>query len=582
MHGTDRPPCHCPQPDTLATGMQATMEAEEPRLGKTFEMTTTPIAEGGGAAGTVHVARDVTERQRAHEALKEREEKYRGIFENSVVGIFQSTREGRFTSVNPTLARMLGYASAEELVTGISDIAAQFYVDPQDRHRFQQLIEESGHVENYAFKARRKDGSQIWVSESSHANFDQDGNIIHYEGIVIDITEQKKLEEQLRQSQKMESIGNLAGGIAHDFNNILFPIIGFSELLLYDLSPGSQGYQNAQEILAAGKRGRDLIRQILAFSRQSERQTKPVRLQQILQEIIKLVRSTIPANIEISHDFESDCGVVMADDTQLHQIAMNLITNAYHAVEATGGNIAIDLKEVALGAEELAGTCLEPGHYARLSVSDTGYGIDPTQIDKIFDPYFTTKAQGKGTGLGLAVVYGIVKEYHGDIRVYSEMGKGTVFHVYLPLMAKSRHAAASVAEQQEHPSGNERILLVDDEEPNVRLIKRMLAQLGYRVISRTDSGAALDIFRAEPDAFDLVFTDMTMPHMTGAQLAKELIAVRPDIPIVLCTGFSESINRDKAEAVGIRGFLMKPVVRSEIAHMVRKVLDEAKSAAPVA
>lgn len=583
MHGTDSPPGYCPHQGTLSTGKQTAVEADEPLLQKVFEMTVTPIVKDGrGINGTVHVARDITQRKRAHEALKESEEKYRGIFENSVVGLFQSTPQGRFISVNPTMARMLGYASPEELVSSISDIATQLYVNPQERQRCQQLIGAMGHVENYKFKVRRRDNSQIWVSESTRAHVDQDGDIILYEGIVIDITEQKKLEEQLRRSQKMESIGNLAGGIAHDFNNLLFPIVGFAELLQEDLHPGSQEYENAREILEAGKRGRDLVKQILAFSRQSERQTKPVRLQQIVTEVLKLGRSTIPANIEIAQHLQSDCGFVMADPTQLHQIAMNLITNAYHAVETTGGEISIQLMETMLGSDDLADTSLEPGHYVRLSVFDTGCGIEPAQIDKIFEPYFTTKEQGKGTGLGLAVVYGIVKEYHGEIKVYSEVGKGTAFHVYLPLMKKSCNEAVSIENMQNYRSDNEQILLVDDEEANVRLIKRNLEHLGYRVTARVNSLEALEAFRANPDAFDLVFTDMTMPNMTGTQLANELTKIRPDIPILLCTGFSECISRDSAEAVGIKGFLMKPVAKSELAYKVREVLDAVKRPAPEA
>jgi PAS domain S-box-containing protein len=426
------------------------------------------------------------------------------------------------------------------------------------------------------------DDKVIWVREKAEFEFNEKDECIRGTGLVQDITELKraeeerlKLQDQLAQAQKIESIGNLAGGIAHDFNNILFPIVGMSEMLLEDLPAGSLEHENAQVILDAGKRGGDLVKQILAFSRQTEHKVIPVRIQQILKEVLKLGRSTIPTDIEIAQDIQADCGMVMADPTQLHQIAMNLITNAYHAIEQTSGIISVQLKETILGREGLADSLLEPGRYALLSVSDTGCGIDPPLMKKIFDPYFTTKEQGKGTGLGLAVVYGIVKEHHGDIKVYSELGEGTTFKVYLPLMEKFSEAVF-VGKVKRDETGTERILLVDDEEPVAKLEKQMLERLGYRVTSRINSVAALEVFGAKPAAFDLVVTDMTMPNMTGNQLARELISIRPDIPIIICTGFSERISKEKAPDFGIKGFLMKPVVKSEMAKMVRKVLDEAK------
>ena len=389
--------------------------------------------------------------------------------------------------------------------------------------------------------------------------------------------ERAKLEKRLRIAQKMESIGNLAGGIAHDFNNILYPIIGLSELLSEDLDPDSPEYENALEILNAGKRGGELVKQILAFSRRSEHKMLPVRIQKVLEEVLKLVRSTIPSDIEIAGDIQSDCGLVLADPTQLHQIAMNLITNAYHAVEGHGGRISVVLRETAWHDGYPDGNDAEPKPCARLTVSDTGCGIDKSALDKIFEPYFTTKEQGKGTGLGLAVVYGIVKEHRGDIKVYSEKGVGTTFHVYLPLMETD---TASSAEKQAPacPPGSERILLVDDEGPIARLETQILKRLGYQVTCTSDSLDAMERFKAAPDSYDLVFTDMTMPNMTGDRLAREMLAIRPDIPVIICTGFSERINRVKAESIGVKRLLMKPVAASTLAQEIRWVLDEAKPA----
>ena len=388
-------------------------------------------------------------------------------------------------------------------------------------------------------------------------------------------TEKKTLRDQIQQAQKLESIGNLAGGIAHDFNNILFPIIGMSELLIEDLPKDSPELENAQEIFTAGNRGAELVKQILTFSRQSDHQLTPVRIQQVLKEVSKLIRTTIPANIEMTWDIQQDCGLVMADSTQLHQIAMNLITNAYHAVEKNNGKINIILKEKALEISTVEKTSLATGNYATLTISDTGHGIAPGILDKIFEPYFTTKELGKGTGLGLAVVHGIIKEYGGAIEVISDPVEGTTFEVYIPIM-KKKTDRVEIKETIAIPSGTERILVVDDEVSIAKLEGQMLERLGYKVTTYTSSLEALSFFETSPNKFDLVITDMAMPNFTGEALAEKIFSIRQDIPIIICTGFSENINKEKVKTFCVKGFLMKPVVKSDMAHMVRNVLDDAK------
>ncbi|MCA1793473.1 MAG: response regulator, partial [Desulfobacteraceae bacterium] len=363
--------------------------------------------------------------------------------------------------------------------------------------------------------------------------------------------------------------------IAHNFNNLLFPIVGFSEIMLNDFPPDSPEYNDIQQIYKAGNRGRELVQQILSFSRQSEQHLIPVHIQKILKEVFKLCRATIPADIPITRNIQMDCRPVMADPTQIHQIAMNLITNAFHAVVPASGTITIQLAEMDVDHGNDPVGDLAPGRYAMLSVSDTGTGIDPVIISKIFEPYFTTKEKGRGTGLGLATVYGIVKSYGGEIRVHSDIGDGSSFEIYLPVLEKTADDTPE-KHQQTLPTGTEHILLVDDESSISHLEKQMLERLGYHTTSFIGSKDALAAFETDPSQFDLVLTDMNMPHLNGMQLAKKLIAVRPDIPIIICTGFSERTNSTKAEASGIRGLLMKPVGMMDLAHKVREVLDEKK------
>lgn len=504
----------------------------------------------------------------ADRSLKESQQRLSILFGKASDAIFVSSLDGQLVHVNEQACRATGYTEEELLRLNVTDIDAEIG-GPEALDTFFQAIS-PGEPVTIESRHRRKDGSTYPV-EVRIALLQTDGES-HVLGIARDITGRKRMEERLQHAQKMEAVGNLAGGIAHDFNNILSPIIGFAELLIARLPDGGFESDSARRILEAGRRGSDLVNQILAFSRRSEQRLKPVWIQPILQEVIKLGRSTIPANIEIVAMLKPDCGPVLADSTQLHQIAMNLLTNAYQAIDETEGIISIELRETAFEREDSGRGGLGPGRYALLSVSDTGCGIEPEVIGSIFEPYFTTKKQGKGTGLGLAVVYGIVKEYQGDIRVYSEPGKGTTFNVFLPV-CEDEATIAAVETGERFPRGSERILIVDDEEAIIEFESQILGRLGYRITAHTSSTEALKTFKLDPEAFDLVLTDMSMPHMTGDQLLREIHEIRPELPVIVCTGFSERMQKENAAAMGVKAFLMKPVSISDLAIAIRNGLD---------
>ena len=369
----------------------------------------------------------------------------------------------------------------------------------------------------------------------------------------------------------MEAIGTLAGGIAHDFNNILGAVIGYTEMALNDNGDNGPLVSNLQEVLKAGKRAKDLVKHILAFSRQADKEVKPIRVKTIVKETLNLLRASIPTTIEIRQFIQSD-GVILADSTQIHQVLMNLCTNAHHAMREAGGELEVSLTNVELesGLTE-RGLSVVPGSYICLKVSDTGHGMSSEVVDRIFDPFFTTKERDEGTGMGLSVVHGIINSHGGAIRVQSDLGKGSTFEIYLPVI--DRELKAPRKDNQQIPRGNESILFIDDEISLVDIGQQVLELLGYKVVTRTSSLEALELFRAKPDTFDLVITDMTMPNMTGAKLAQEMMSIRPQIPVILCTGYSQQITKEQAKKIGIRQFLLKPIVMDELARTIRNVLD---------
>ncbi len=400
-----------------------------------------------------------------------------------------------------------------------------------------------------------------------------DGKLQYLVHVAKDITDQKRLEEELFQAHKMEAMGTLAGGIAHDFNNILSAIIGYAELALLDIPDDNHAIKDINQVLQSSKRAADLVQQILTFSRKADHQLHSLMPHLIVKEALKLLRSSLPTTLSLEEKIAPDCGSILADPTNIHQIVMNLCTNAFHAMENEKGTLAVSLYRKDIPAEQIHESDVSPGTYVVLSVSDTGQGMDKKTIERIFEPYFTTKEVGKGTGLGLAVIHGIVKDYKGFIQVESELGKGSIFQVYFPALEQVISTRDNT-EEKPLSTGTERILVVDDESSIVNLHKTVLERLGYTATATTSSKEALEKIRLHPNQFDLLITDQTMPELSGVELAEEVLKIRPDMPIILSTGYSSVITEEEALAIGIRKYARKPVSRTTLAKAVREVLDD--------
>jgi PAS domain S-box-containing protein len=518
------------------------------------------------------------ERMEVETALKRSERTLQAMFDSALDGILLvNAHTHGVVLANAAMGRMLGCSPQ-----ALSDPSLENGCLSHSLSHLIKVFENQAHTGTgltHDVQVRRSDGT-LFPFDVSAAPLELDGQL-HYLGIFRDITERKHIETErarlqgrLVQAQKMEALGTLAGGIAHDFNNILSAILGYAELALEGADQTSVLADYLREVFTAGVRAKDLVKQILAFARQTEEEIRPVQLSLIVREALKLLRASLPASIDIQQDIESDA-LIMGEATQVHQILMNLCTNAAQAMELRGGALHVALKDIqidAVSATEHPG--LKPGAYVRLSVTDTGTGIAPEHIHAIFDPYFTTKASGEGTGLGLAIVHGIVKSYGGDISAESEVGKGSTFIIYLPAINKT--PATQAVQTEALPTGCERILLIDDEPPIANVTSRILTSLGYQVTSRTSSLEALELFRSKRHDFDLVITDMTMPEMAGDELAEAIKRIRPGIPVILSTGYNKKISGETASKFGIKAFIYKPVAMADLARTVRSVLDMEK------
>ncbi len=517
---------------------------------------------------------DINQRRTLEKQLELAEQSYRGIFENAVIGIFQSTLEGRYLTVNLAMARMLGYKSPEDLTTSVTDIGRQVYVDPSRRDEFQELLKEGGVAHDFEIQAYRKDGSKMWLSASGRAIL-RDGTIIGYEGMNEDITERKLLEDQLRQAQKMEAVGRLAGGVAHDFNNMLGVITGYGELLQLNLPPSGPLRKYADEIGKAGRRATALTRQLLAFSRKQVISPLVLDLNAVVGEMETMICRLIGEDILVSFKRQPALAPVRIDPGQVEQILMNLAINSRDAMPG-GGSLRIEITETELDetyARQIA--YAKPGKYIVLTMSDTGCGIEKEIQTHIFEPFFTTKEVGKGTGLGLSTVYGIVKQNEGYIRIYSEPAKGTTFRIYFP-RANAAVSSSRPIEKLPLPPGAEVILVVEDEAPLRKLAHTCLESHGYTILEAGDSAAATELFRQHVGKIDLLLTDLVMPGESGRALAETLLELSPSLKVLYMSGYSNDLIAQQGVLDPGIVLLEKPFTLQALLAKVREALHPAE------
>jgi PAS domain S-box-containing protein len=601
--------------DAVSFCLVATDLTEQKRIQASLEKTLyhleARVAERTAEISQVNVLlqAEITERKKSEEALRDSERLYRAIGESIDYGVWVCAPDGRNIYASKSFLEMVGINQEQCSNFGWGDV-----LHPDDAEStiasWKECVETGG-TWDMEHRFRGVDGQWHPVLARGVPVKNEHSEIIYWAGINLDISrikqaeetlqrtlnslelrvqeritelsqayeklqyeveERRKTEAQLLQSQKMEAMGTLAGGIAHDFNNILAAIIGFSEMVEEDLPPESPSIPRIQRVLSAASRGRELVRQILAFSRKTETARTPLSLFSLVQETVQLLRASLPTTIEIKLSTKADRDTVLASPAELQQILMNLATNASFAMMETGGILDISITNVDFEPDSpIFDADIEPGQYVQLVVTDTGSGMAPDVMKRIFEPFFTTREVGEGTGLGLAVVYGIVKSLHGTITVKSELGVGSVFRVFLPKVATEVQPES--AKTVEIPRGKERVLFIDDEELLVEWGQALLERLGYEVTALTDSAEAFDIFSSDPSRFDLVITDQTMPHMTGLRLARELLKIRPNIPIILCTGHSDAVTPHTLKEAGVREFMLKPLAKRELSQAVRRVLE---------
>ena len=526
--------------------------------------------------GAVQNIQDITEKKNVENRLRQSEKRFRDLFDSISDLLYTQDLEGRFLSVNRAMAHIFGYTEEEFIGKKASE-----FMKPEARPLFKteylEKIKSTGYHDGISVYYA-KDGRKIYIEYRSRLVSPSEGQA-HISGSGRDVTERitaereiENLQEQMIQARKMEAVGTLSGGIAHDFNNILGIIMGYTDLSLADIPPENPVRKNLEKVKTASLRAREVVKQLLSFSRKTEQKRIPLDVGPLLDESLKLLRPSIPSNINITTQIAKALPAISANPTQIHQLIINLCSNAAHAMNENGGELNISIDTIIIDrVQTLLHHELKEGEYIHLTVRDTGQGMTPDLMERIFDPYFTTKEVGKGTGMGLSVVHGIVKAHEGAITVDSEPGKGSSFQVFFPVIRET-----PVHEEKptgQIPHGTEQILLVDDEEFLLEIGSELLTKLGYQVTARIDPLDALELFRANPEQFDLVITDMTMPGITGEKLAKELLRIRPDIPVILCTGFSERMTEKETAALGIRKYLEKPVNLSQMANAIRQVLD---------
>lgn len=521
-----------------------------------------------GLPEILEINTDITTRRKTEEALRRASVYNRSLIEASLDPLVTIDLDGIISDVNSATELVTEYSRTELIGTDFSG----YFTQPERVRAGHRLVFEKGFIRDYPLEMRHKSGHSTPVLYNASLYKDETGKTLGIFAAARDITEKNRLERHLRESHKMEAIGTLAGGIAHDFNNIIAGIIGFTEMILEDIPEDNPAHRRLGYVLKGAHRGRDLVKQILAFSRRSEQEKKVVSLSQIIDEVVSLVRATLPATIEIKTTSSVTSDLVLADPTQIHQVVINLCSNAAHAMSERGGVLEISLAAETIFSRESPHQDLEPGPYVKLTVADNGDGMEPAILEHIFEPFFTTKPAGEGTGLGLAVVHGIVSNHKGVITAWSKPGEGSSFTMYLP---RIQTVQADETEKGEAAlGGDESILIVDDEELIVEMNIQRLQRFGYRATGVTGSVRALEIFRNDPDAYDLIVTDHLMPDMTGLELARELLRIRPGIRIIMCSGLHEPVPLDRIKQVGIREFFAKPVDRNEFVRIVRNVLDD--------